>query len=71
MRETSERFPYEDSWLLGARLDLGVAALSFAARETLRPMPNECFSDQDGSYGKLYFKLSKLHFLVGSLSIPC
>ncbi|CAE7228413.1 unnamed protein product, partial [Symbiodinium necroappetens] len=37
----------EDSWLLGARLDLGAAALSFAARETLRPMPNECFSDQD------------------------
>ena len=26
---------------------MGAATLSFAARETLRPMPNDCFSDQD------------------------
>ncbi|CAE7446169.1 unnamed protein product [Symbiodinium natans] len=73
----------EDAWLLGARLDLGSAALSFAARETLRPMPNECFSDpnyQEASglnipvseYSELPVPWARVHCGdLGSLVLGC
>ncbi|CAJ1446714.1 unnamed protein product [Effrenium voratum] len=37
----------QDAWLTGARVDLGMANISFEARETLQPMPADCFEEPD------------------------